>query len=63
MTNIRNTEWFSQYRSCIEQGDLQNAKKVLLRNISNDDVIYTAILPSCPIPQEDRHRQKSKSPD
>ena len=40
MTNIRNTEWFSEYRSCIEQGDLQNAKKVLLRNISNDDVIY-----------------------
>lgn len=27
MTNIRNTEWFSEYRSCIEQGDLQNAKK------------------------------------
>lgn len=40
MTNIRNTEWFSEYRSCIEQGDLQNARKVLLRNISNDDVIY-----------------------
>lgn len=40
MENIRNTDWFSEYRSCIEQGDLQNARKVLLCNISKDDVIY-----------------------
>lgn len=40
MENIRNTEWFFKYRSCIEQGNLQNAKEVLLSNIPDDAVIY-----------------------
>lgn len=40
MENIRNTEWFLEYRSCIEQGNLQNAKEVLLSNIPDDAVIY-----------------------
>lgn len=40
MENIRNTEWFLEYRSCIELGNLQNAKEVLLSNIPDDAVIY-----------------------
>ena len=40
MENIRNTEWFFKYRSCIERGNLQNAKEVLLSNIPDDAVIY-----------------------
>lgn len=40
MEDIRNTEWFSVYRSYIGQGKLQAAKQILLDNISEDAIIY-----------------------